>query len=188
MIEQELMEQIMKLGAGMKRNHDEHKGPHMHRPPMGPGFGPKGPCFGPKGPGFGPGFGPMPGRPMPPVMPCGPKGPGCGPKGPRGFGRILRVLSETEGLSQIEIAEKLDIRPQSVSEAVHKLEALGFVRREFSDADRRKVVIFLTEKGAMQRAEVQERREYRAAQLFGMLTEDEKAELLRLLKKVNEGA
>lgn len=159
-----------------------------------------------------PGFGAMNGMPVGmapmhkmPVCPGRMEAAGCG-RGPvnhgpvngpahhapahHGFGhgafRILDKLSETEGISQTQLAEALEIRPQSVSEAVRALVAKGLVKKELCGEDRRAVRIYLTEAGAIARAEVQEMREYRAQKKFGNLTEDEKAELLRLLKKLNE--
>lgn len=144
----------------------------MHKMPVCPGRMPAKPGFAPTN------FGAPAGRP------------GCGAPMPRpGFGhgafRILDKLSETEGISQTALADALEIRPQSVSEAVRALAAKGWVKKELCGEDRRAVRVFLTEEGAIARAEMQEMREHRAQKKFGNLTEDEKAELLRLLRKLN---
>ena len=46
-------------------------------------------------------------------------------------------------------------------------------------------MIFITEEGKQARENIREERKKRAERFFGVLTEEEKEELLRLLKKVN---
>ena len=169
MIEKNIMEELRKFNAQIRRNHEHH---HCHGPQGCPPAVPAAPwAVGPDG------------CRRPPFMP-----PRC--QGPHfhGMGRILDQLSETEGIGQIQLAEKLEIRPQSVSEAVRHLVEKGFARKELCGDDRRAVRIFLTEEGAIFRAEMQEMREYRLGRRFAALTDDEKQELLRLLKKLNEAA
>ena len=105
------------------------------------------------------------------------------PKG-RGFGHILDLLSD-EGVTQQYIADTLGIRPQSVSEAVTVLESRGFVKKQPSKTDKRKTLICITEKGTEHRRFMAQHRRQHAQQLFSVLTEDEKTELMRLLEKIN---
>lgn len=152
----------------------------MHKMPACPNRMPAKPgCGAPAGFGAPANFGAPAGRPN-----CGGK-PAHRPGFGHGAFRILDKLSETEGISQTALADALEIRPQSVSEAVRALAAKGWVKKELCGEDRRAVRVFLTEEGAIARAEMQEMREHRAQKKFGNLTEDEKAELLRLLKKLN---
>lgn len=181
MIEQNIMEELRKFNALSRRQH-EH--PHGDRRPERRPFPPGGPHGG---------WEPM--GPRAPFMPAGPDGmPGnpCHPGKDKPFQhgtfRILDKLSETEGISQTQLADLLEIRPQSVSESVRGLAARGLVRKELCGDDRRAVRIFLTEEGAIFRAEIQEMREHQAAKRFAALTDEEKQELLRILKKLNEQA
>ena len=106
---------------------------------------------------------------------------------PMGFGHILELLSE-EGMSQQQIAETLGIRAQSVSEAISVLESRGYVRRQPSDSDRRKILVCITDEGRQHREEMAQQRAEHAREYFSVLTEEEKTELLRLLEKVNLAA
>ncbi|HCC01052.1 MAG TPA: hypothetical protein DEP42_07575 [Ruminococcaceae bacterium] len=65
----------------------------------------------------------------------------------RGQALVLRILSQDDGLPQMMLAEKLDIRPSSLGELVSKLETNGFVERRKNQADKRVYNVFLTVKG-----------------------------------------
>ncbi len=110
--------------------------------------------------------------------------PGCA-RGRRGSGRILEALSEKEGRSQKDLAEKLDIRPQSVSEAVGRMEEEGWILRRPDPGDGRGVLVFLTEKGARRREEVRREKEALAKRFFAVLNQSEKETLFSLLQKIN---
>ena len=102
----------------------------------------------------------------------------------RGFGHILDLLQK-EGISQQQIADTLGIRPQSVSEAVSVLESRGYICRIPSESDRRKLLICITDEGLKHREEIAESRKAHAEQFFSSLTQEEKAQLLMLLEKLN---
>ena len=61
--------------------------------------------------------------------------------------RCLRVLWENDGISQRELAGKLDMTPAAVVFAVDMLERDGMARRGKDLADKRRVKILLTAKG-----------------------------------------
>ncbi|MBR2028046.1 MAG: MarR family transcriptional regulator [Oscillospiraceae bacterium] len=102
----------------------------------------------------------------------------------RGFGHILDLLDK-DGISQQQIADTLGIRPQSVSEAVTVLESRGYVCRIPSATDKRKLLICITDTGAEHRQELAQRRKVHAQQFFAALNQEEKAQLLTLLEKLN---
>ena len=105
----------------------------------------------------------------------------------RGFGHILDMLS-AEGISQQQIADNLGIRPQSVSEAVSVLESRGYICRKADEADRRKMLIHITAEGEKHREEIAAERAAHAQQYFSALTQEEKAQLLALLEKLNSAS
>lgn len=77
---------------------------------------------------------------------------GMAPRGPaadplRGQGRVLSLLKLTPEISQKELGDILDIRPQSLGELLAKLERSGYIIRTPSEADRRTMIIRLTEAG-----------------------------------------
>lgn len=103
----------------------------------------------------------------------------------RGMGHILECLSLEEGKSQQTLSRELGIRPQSLSQALNLLEERGEIRREVSPLDRRVTLVFSTPKGQEERARQSARRAAHAEAFFSVLTEEEKAELFRLLNKIS---
>lgn len=103
---------------------------------------------------------------------------------PRGAGHILALLSTTTGMSQQQLADALEIRPQSVSEAAALLEERGYILRESSPADRRITLLRLTDAGRAHAEALALERAEHARQFFAPLTEEEKATLLSLLTRL----
>ena len=164
----------------------EGRGPHG---PFGPGRPggtahmdePRRPGFGPEGHG---GHG------------CGHGPEGRGPHGPHGKGhrrramlareRILGIVLEHEdGIRQKDIAEQMHIGPSALSEMITKLEIAGYLERKVDPSDKRATLITLTEVGTARAYELQDERAERFGKLFGKLTDEEKAQLLTLLEKLN---
>lgn len=65
----------------------------------------------------------------------------------RGQGRVLSILKMMSKISQKELAYLLDMRQQSLSELLQKLERSGLITRIPSEEDKRVYVITLTERG-----------------------------------------
>ena len=104
---------------------------------------------------------------------------------PRGFGHILDLLVENNGMSQQQLAGSLYIRPQSISEAIGILESRGYIRKEASPADRRVTLIHITDEGRAYAAVLAEERRQHAQQFFSVLTEEEKNSLMEILSKLD---
>jgi len=104
----------------------------------------------------------------------------------RGFGRVLDILSENDGLRQQQIAELLDIRPQSASEAIANMEHAGLIRRETDEQDRRSSRVYITPEGKARQAELLAQRVENARRVLAPLSEEEKQTLLALLEKVTD--
>lgn len=104
----------------------------------------------------------------------------------RGYGRIMELLYSGNGYTQQEIAKKLDIRPQSASEAISALCDQGFVSKEAME-DKRCNRIVITQLGREHHAQLIRERDERTKALLAPLTDGEKRTLLMLLQKVNEG-
>ena len=67
----------------------------------------------------------------------------------RGSGRLLRLLQENDGMSSRELADRLGIRPASLTEMLNRLEADGILARQPDPADQRRNMIFIQEKGSV---------------------------------------
>ena len=121
----------------------------------------------------------------PPPPPMGEMTP---PPPPREHGRVrlMNMLKENGELSQKEIAEKLDIRPQSLSELLVKMESDGFISRRQDKDDKRVIVVALTEKGEEQLVVLRQVNREHAEKLFSPLTEEEKDALIAILKKLTQ--
>ncbi len=61
--------------------------------------------------------------------------------------RLLRFLSEDEGIGNAELADRMLVTRPSVSALLERLERGGFIRREVAPNDRRGISIFLEERG-----------------------------------------
>lgn len=102
----------------------------------------------------------------------------------RGQGLVLRMLAENDGMTQSEIAEKLDIRPSSLGELVRKLVENGFVERRQNEKDKRVINVYLTEKGREIEGQFINKRQQSAESWCAGLSEDEKEQLSGLLGKL----
>lgn len=107
-------------------------------------------------------------------------------KRPHGFGHILDILTERDGLTQQQIAQQMDIRPQSVSEAIAAMEQQGLVCRQTSETDRRSSVVYITPEGRTRQAELLGERIQNARRIMEPLSVQEKDTLLRLLQKITD--
>lgn len=102
----------------------------------------------------------------------------------RGQGRILALLKLNPEISQKELTFVLNMRPQSVGELLQKLEDKEWITREASEADRRVMIVRLTELGKAEAEKVSERPDF-GEELFADFTDEEKAEWSRLVEKLS---
>ena len=98
--------------------------------------------------------------------------------------RILTVLLRNGIISQSELTEYLRIQSGSASEVLSKLVTAGLITRTESVTDRRTVNISLTPAGEAAASVALKEREERKADMFSVLSEAEKADLLILLEKL----
>ncbi len=61
--------------------------------------------------------------------------------------RVIAILGRSPGLSAVEVAEQTFLDKVAVSRAVTKLIKNGRIDRQFADADRRRSILNLSEKG-----------------------------------------
>ena len=107
------------------------------------------------------------------------------PQSCHGFGHILDLLSERDGLTQQEISEAIGIRPQSASEAIVNMKNQGLISKQTNEQDRRSSLVFITDRGKVRQAELLNERQQNARRIFAPLSEEEKTVLLNLLEKVS---
>ena len=61
-------------------------------------------------------------------------------------GRIMFALWRSDGVSIQELAKKTQLGKSTLTSMLDRLEAMGYVRRQRSDSDRRQILIFRTAK------------------------------------------
>jgi DNA-binding MarR family transcriptional regulator len=71
-----------------------------------------------------------------------------------GHWTLLRVLWQTDGLTQRQLAEQAAVSEPSTLAALRQMEALGFVTRQKVAGNQRQMRVFLTSKGASLRAAI----------------------------------
>lgn len=102
----------------------------------------------------------------------------------QGQGRLLRILSEKQGISQKELAEKMHIRPASLSELITKLETKGYVVRVQNQDDKRVYNIRLTPVGSELARQLAQAKTGYGRDIFSVLNETEAKQLTAILDKL----
>lgn len=98
----------------------------------------------------------------------------------RGQAKILAILKEEPIISQKELILQLNMKPQSASELIKKLENKGLIVREKSVEDKRIFVIQLTELG---KQEADRNHEFQPI-VLNSLTLEEKEQFSNILDKL----
>jgi DNA-binding MarR family transcriptional regulator len=98
--------------------------------------------------------------------------------------RALRVVCQEESPRLNRIAESLRIAPRSATEVVDGLESRGLVARVPDPADRRATCVEPTPEGLRVAREIDEARRLDSEDYFAPLSERERAQLARLLAKL----
>lgn len=98
--------------------------------------------------------------------------------------RMLVFLSQEEGLSNADLAERLFVTRPSVSALLDRLERGGFIRREVAPDDRRGIRIWLEERGRQAVSTLREESRQYARDLMGSLSDDELEAIRAALDKL----
>lgn len=97
---------------------------------------------------------------------------------------VLRAVHEKDGIRATELAELLEVRPASVTEALNRLERDGYVTREKDAADSRAKRVFVTEKARAQFEERTRGQQEENDRLLACLTEEEADTFLAICGKL----
>ena len=103
-----------------------------------------------------------------------------------GYRQILRFLAQEDGVTQVDIARNSHFTAPTVSVTLKKMEDEGLIRRKTDKNDTRRTRVFITEKGREWETRLFESALDIEKILICGLSEEENAELCRLLKKVRE--
>jgi DNA-binding MarR family transcriptional regulator len=102
--------------------------------------------------------------------------------------KVLRRLHEQGPTRQSVLAADFELSPHSITDIVDGLERLGLAERRPDPADRRAKLVAITEAGEASLEVANATRERLLTQIFGSLSEDDRATLLRLLSSLDEAA
>jgi DNA-binding MarR family transcriptional regulator len=102
---------------------------------------------------------------------------------PREFG-LMTVMAKRPGLTQHELASLARVDPSSMVALLDDLERRGIAERRIDPKDRRRRAVFLTEKGREQMQVLQREARKAAKSFLGPLTDEERATLNTLLRKL----
>ncbi len=102
---------------------------------------------------------------------------------PREFG-LMMVLASRPGITQQELAAVARVDPSSMVALLDELEARGVAERRIDPEDRRRRAVRLTEEGHRQMRTLQREARKAAQEFLAPLTDDERAALNGLLRKL----
>lgn len=97
---------------------------------------------------------------------------------------VLRTVQEHDGIRATELAERLGVRPASMTEALNRLERDGYVTREKDAADSRAKRVFITGKARTQFEEHVRSQQAENDRLLACLTEAETDAFLAICGKL----
>lgn len=98
-----------------------------------------------------------------------------------GQAALLELVGNEEGLSQKEIAKKLNIQPPTVAVSIRRMEKAGWLTREIDADDKRISRVFITEAGSRIVKEVNFTAKEMDKIVFSGISETEKCLLRRIL-------
>ena len=104
----------------------------------------------------------------------------------RGQPPVLFALHQKDGLTNSELADRLEVSPATVTNMVKRMECSGFVVRRRDDADERLSRVYLTETGVNILSELEVVLKGIDSKIFSGLDSDEQETLSRMLDKIHE--
>jgi DNA-binding MarR family transcriptional regulator len=105
--------------------------------------------------------------------------------------QILHELFHNEELSQAELQERLGVEGAVITRIIKQLEALSLVTRRADPRDNRFTLVALSAEARQNQATDEATRKFKetfGAQLLEGLSEAELAQLLRMMKRIQENA
>jgi len=97
---------------------------------------------------------------------------------------MVMLIGDNPGLTQVELAQLMQVETPTMSQALSPLVANGLIRRETRPSDRRARALVLTDAGNAMLDNLHRFQQVREARLCRNLSADERRELHRLLERV----
>ena len=99
--------------------------------------------------------------------------------------KLLMFVDKEGPARAVDIAEIFGLAPRTVTEALDALERDGLIRRDPDKADRRVKRVSITEEGRRAMTATEPLRLKLTEQIFGVLDEEERASLQRIVDKLS---
>ena len=103
-----------------------------------------------------------------------------------GQDKIMLALDQENGLSPSQLAEKLGVRPPTITKTINRLVAQGFLEKRASDIDARRAHVYLTESGAEAIRAIEKSVRRTEKQALKDLDKKEQKMLMKLLARVED--
>ena len=104
----------------------------------------------------------------------------------RGQAPMLLILSEKDGLTQKEIAEKMKIKPSTVAIMVRRMRKRGLIITQRDEKDRRFSKVYLTDEGKKFICKLKKIFKQLEEECFSNFTEEEKEILKNYLERIRD--
>lgn len=99
---------------------------------------------------------------------------------------MLYFLEKEDGQSQKDLADKLNVKPATITVMLNRMEKSGLVLRKQDDEDQRISRVYITEKGKEVYKQVEETMSRIESECFYNFTEEEKIVLRRLFMQMRD--
>lgn len=99
---------------------------------------------------------------------------------------LLWFLNKEDGTNQKELADKLKIKPSTITVMLGRMEKAGLLERRQDSKDQRISRVYITEKGKHMYIIVEKTMKQLQEECFGNLTNDESIILRRLLMQIRD--
>jgi DNA-binding MarR family transcriptional regulator len=103
----------------------------------------------------------------------------------RGQIHLLHLISQNDGIIQRDLAERMDMRPSSLTEMLINLEQNLLIERKQDEKDRRVTHVYLTDAGKIAIDGFSQENDKLSASLFNCLTAEEIEKMVEIVNKVN---
>ncbi|MCT7377765.1 MarR family winged helix-turn-helix transcriptional regulator [Chelativorans salis] len=101
-----------------------------------------------------------------------------------GQDKIMLALSRENGQTPSQLAEKLGVRPPTVTKTINRLAAQGFLEKRASDEDARRAHVFLTANGEQAIRAIEKSVRRTEKQALKSLDKKEQKALQKLLERI----
>lgn len=99
---------------------------------------------------------------------------------------MLFILNKKDGQSQKELADRLNVKPSTITVMLGRMEKSGLVERRQDDEDQRVSRVYITEEGKNVCEKAKEVMKNLEEECFGNLSSEEKIILRRLLLQIRD--